>query len=429
MKKIKKIGSMVMAAVLMCSTLIIGGCSSDDSDNNKSNIDANGDVEYKVSAKDALGNPYTSGVIAKFIQNGEQIGMQVCDENGVATKKLKAGEYDVELSFTDGDERYYYKKDGLKVTADNNELSVTVAHAVDTEKVANLVVETNEYAAYSLESGCTYVELISGNRNYFLFTPTQAGTYKFSVAEGSNAQIGYYGAPHYVQSVSVAEVKDNAFTVSIKASMIGTGDTGTTVIVIGVDATDADTKNCVIAVERIGEPEHDVSDEPWTEYKTSTVLSKYTLPTGVTLEKFDIKASSDKYNLVFNESDGFYHLNEKDGPLVLVYLSKDTDYVSSYKTITEKTGVNKYFYDEDGKFIKKENYTNCLVEYLGYVDETNGVYPLTEDLKYIITNAGGYSGWYDAESNRFLFKDGNGVNDKTINTDIAWLFMCCYISE
>lgn len=427
MKRIKKIGAVIMAAVLMCSTMIIGGCSSDSDTDNK--IDANGEVEYKVSAKDALGNAYTSGVIAKFLQNGEQVAMQVCDENGVAAKKLKAGEYDVELSFTDGDDSYHYNKEGLKVSTEKNELEVTVAYAVNEENKSTLFVDTKEFDAYAIGTGCTYVELSTEDRNYFLYTPTQAGTYEISVAEGSNVQIGYYGAPHYVQSNSAAEVENNAFTVSVRASMIGTGDTGTTVLVIGVDATDSSAKNCVIAVERIGDPEYSVSDEPWTEYETTSVLSKYTLPAGAKLSKFDITAASDTYKLVYNETDGFYHLNSADGPLVLVYLTKDTEYVSCYKTILENTGVNKYFYDEDGEFEKRENYTNCLLEYIEYADETNGVYPLTEDLKYIIQQGGDYANWWDIDSQGYLFKDTAGNNDATVNADIAWLFMCCYISE
>lgn len=428
MKKIKKIGALFMAAALMCSTMILGGCSSSDS-NEDSKVDANGEVEYKVTAKDAIGNVYTSGVIAKFSQNGEQVAMQVCDENGVAAKKLKAGDYDVELSFTAGDDAYHYNKEGLKVTAEKNELEVIVAYAVDKEVSRDLYVDTKEFEAYSVGDGCTYVDLSTEDRNYFLYTPTQAGTYEISIADDSNVEIGYYGAPHYVQSISAAEVTDNAFTVSVSASMIGTGDTGTTVLVIGIDAADADTKNCVLAVERIGDAEHTIADEPWTVYETTATLSKYSLPAGASLAKFDIKAASDAYNLVYNETDGYYHLDSADGPLVLVYLTKDNEYVSCYKTILENTGVNKYFYDENGEFVKKESYTDCLLEYIEYVDETNGVYPLTEDLKYIIQQAGEHSGWYNADGNGYLFKDSNGVNDKTVNSDIAWLFMCCYISD
>ena len=61
------------------------------------------------------------------------------------------------------------------------------------------------------------------------------------------------------------------------------------------------------------------------------------------------------------------------------------------------------------------------------MDENEGVYPLTKDLKYIIQQRGEYVGWWDIESNGYIFKDADGNNLADINADIAWLMMCCYI--
>lgn len=426
MRKIKRVVTIFVAAALMCSAMIIGGCSKEKGKD--SNVDADGNVEYKVSAKDALGNPYTSGVIAKFFQNGNQVAMQVCDETGVATKKLKAGDYDVELSFTDGDEGYYYNKEGLKVTSKDNELEVLVAYTTLNATEKQVYFEQKDFPSYSVTEGCTYVELDTEYRNFFLFTPTTSGTYEFSVQDGSNVDIGYYGAPHYIQSMSAAEVKDNKFTVSVSASMIGTGNTGTTVIVIGVDSKEG-TKNCVLGIKRIGEAEHTLADEPWTIYEKTSDLSKYVLPTGATIGEFDITASTDAYKLVYNETDGFYHLDTENGPVVLVRLAKDPKYVACFKTILDNTGVNKYFYDENGEFVKKESYSECLLEYIEYADEEEGLYPLTEDLKYIIQQKGEYAGWFDANSNNYIFTDQDGNKVVGVNPEISWLFMCCYINN
>ena len=425
MRKLKRISTIIMVAALMCSAVFIGGCGKEKE--KESNVDKDGNVEYKVTAKDALGKTYTSGVIVKFLQDGNQVAMQVCDETGVATKKLKAGDYDVELSFTDGDDSYYYEKEGLKVTTEKNELDVIVAYTTVNSTDRQVYFDQKDFKAYSVEEGCTYVELDTEYRNFYLFTPTVAGTYEISVQDGSNVTLGYYGAPHYIQSMSAAEVKDNKFTVSISASMIGKGDTGTTVIVIGVDSVEG-TKNCVLGVERIGDPQHTIEDEPWTVYKKTVDLSKYTLPAGATIAEFDITAASDAYKLVLSEKDGFYHLDSEDGPLVLVRLAVDPKYVACFKTILDKTGVNKYFYDENGEFVKKENYGECLLEYIECADEDNGVYPLTEDLKYIIQNKGGYAGWFDADNSSYIFKDEAGNKVVGVNADISWLFMCGYIN-
>lgn len=69
------------------------------------------------------------------------------------------------------------------------------------------------------------------------------------------------------------------------------------------------------------------------------------------------------------------------------------------------------------------------MKYIEYVDEDEGVYPLTEDLKYIIQSRGEYVGWWDIDSNGYIFKDLNGNKIKDINPDIAWLMMCCYIEK
>ena len=413
-KRIKK--ALVMSLLAGCITMF-AACGKDKAKEESKT------VTYKVSVEDALGNKYTSGVIAKFIQGSEQVAMQVCDANGVATKELDRGDYNVEISFTSGDEGYSYNKEGLKVTADKPELTVVVAYS-QADEATSLFVDTKEYEAYTINSGCTDVKLVEG-RNYFLFKPSEAGTYEISVPDGKVEAIGYYGAPHYVQSQSAAEVKDNKFKVSVSADMIGADETGTTVIVIGVDKGDSD--NCVLGVQRIGDPEYTIADEPWTVYEKTVELKTYTLPEGAKLGEFDLTA--DSYEVVLNEKDGFYHLNSADGPLVLVRLAKDSKYLASFKTILENSGVVKYFYDEDGNFVKKENYTDCLLEYIEYVDEKSGTYPLTEDLKYIITQRGDHEGWWNADGQTYLFVDEEGFKLQNINSEIAWLFMCCYIEE
>ncbi len=383
-----------------------------------------GEKTYKVTVKDALGNPYTSGVVVNFMQNGEKVGMQACDENGLATKKLPKGEYTVSLSFTDSEIEYYYDE-STKVTASENEIDLILAYK--TSEPITLYVGSNELEAYNVSVGCTYVELTNENRNYFLFTPKEAGNYEFSIIGDAKTEIGYYGAPHFVQSNNVAEVVNNKFTVSVSASMIGTGESGTSTYVIGVDVLDADSKNCILAINRLGDAIKTLADEPWTIYKKTVELSEYTLPAGKEIKEFDLTASTDTYKFVFNKNDGFYHLNSENGPLVLVRLAEDCDYIACFQTMLDRSGVTKYFFDENDEFVKKESYSECLLEYIEYVDEAEGVYPLTEDLKYIIQQRGGYVGWWDIESSGYIFKDAAGNNDATINAEIAWLLMCCYI--
>lgn len=419
MNKIKK-NCVWFLAMLLCVSMLLCACGGQTSEEGVSSDEAN----YQVTVVDALGNPYT-GVIVRFMQNGAQAAMQVADENGVASKVMAKGDYTVELMFTDSDVDFTYDQSDLTLTADKTQLQVELAYATSGE-ATTLYVQSVEHQAYRVNAGCTQVALTAGERNYFLFAPTVAGTYQFSTV-GDVESIGYYGAPHFVQSETAAEVVDGAFTLSISAGMIGTGNSGTTVLVIGIDAGEADS--CILAVERIGDPAWSVSDEPWTVYQTTAELAAYTLPAGAKVQEFDLTASTDTYNLVLNEADGFYHLDSADGPLVLCRLGKDGKYLDSFKTILDHSGVTRYFYDDEGNFLRKESYNECLMEYFDYMDEDNGVYPLTEDLKYIIQMRGEQSSWWDPEGGMYLFVDENGNEIPGINTEIAWLFMCCYIAN
>lgn len=409
MKNMKRICALALAAILCMS--ILSACG--------------GDPTYKVTVVDALGNP-VAGVVVKFMQDGTQAGMQVVNENGVAEKALPKGDYTVELQFTKSDIVYKYDSSNLNLSGSKTELRIELNKGLG-EDSQQLFVSGEEYAAYYVTAGTTEIPLNADGRSYYLFAPEESGTYEFSLV-GSDAAIGYYGAPHFVQDMSAAEVVDNKFTVSIRPDMIGTGDTGTTVLVIGVDAGEG---NAALGIQRIGDHEWSVSDEPWVVYEPKTPPTNYTLPAGSTLAEFDLTAATDTYKLVA-DSSGFYHLDSENGPLVLVRLGKNATvkYLDPYETVLEHTGVCRYFYKDAEKkeFDHRENYANCLLTYIGCVDTETGLYPLTEDLRYIIQNSGEHQGWWDPDGN-YIFRDEGGNAVPGINNEIAWLFMCCYIAQ
>lgn len=417
-----------LLSLLLCMAMLFAACGGEAG---SENTVPSGEAAYRVSVVDPNGAPST-GVIVKFLQNGQQVAMQTLNDQGIAEKTLKRGDYTLELMFTDSQATYHYDQSALQLTAEKTELTVTLSLGTSGEG-RSLVVQEQEHTAYDVTVGDTYVKLTPGGRSYFLFTPQQAGMYQFSCREADTV-IGYYGAPHYVHDVSAAEVVDNTFTVSVRADMIGTGNTGTAVLVIGLDSETA--TNAILSIARIGDPEHTVEDEPWMVYQPTASLEAYKLPAGAVLKDFDLTADS-AYTLVHNAEDGFYHLNTADGPLVLVRLgekSGGSKYLDSFETIISKSGVVKYFYDADGNFQKKESYTECLMQYIGYEDQStmkkhagcmdpdSGMYPLTEDLKYIIQQRGEYAGWFEETNAMYLF--GALPN---MNPENAWLFMCCYL--
>ncbi len=407
MKILKKL---IIVAALMCSAMLLVAC-------------GGGETEYKVTVKDALGNTYGKDTIVEFYDGDEKVGMQICDENGVATKSLAKGTYTIKVTSTEKDVVYYFEE--TQVTESKTEIEIIISNKLGEEPEV-LFVGGEETDAYYVNAGCTNVELAKGERSYFLFAPSKAGTYEFSVDCESETEIGYYGAPHFVQDNSAAEVVDGKFTVSISESMIGTGNTGTTVMVIGVDS-DADT-NAVLCINRTGDPQKTIADEEWTIYEKTVELSKYTLPAGKSLVDFDVTSAAG-YTVVLNKEDGYYHLNNENGPLVVVYLAEDptVPYLPCFKTILERSGISEYKFDDNGDFVAKISYSECLLEYIEFADDTTGVYPLTEDLKTIIQARGEYVGWWDSTKADFVFKDSAGNPIQGLNTEIAWLFMCAYV--
>lgn len=407
----KKLRMLFIVAALLCSAMILGACGN------------SGEAEYKVTVKDVLGNTYGKEVIVEFYKDGEKVAMQVCDENGIVVKSLAKDTYEVKLRFTDNNKALCYEE-GLLVTSKETELEVLISNQL-TEEPTVLYADGEETEAYNVSAGCTRAEL-SDERNYFLFAPIVSGTYEISIVCDGEAEIGYYGAPHFVQTDNVGNMVDGKIHISISDSMIGTNGTGTTIMVLGVDVT-GDVKEGILCINRIGDPEKTIEDLPWTIYETTSDLSDYKLPDGATLVDFDVTASD--YKVVYNEEDGFYHLNDANGPLIVVYLSKDPQipYLPCFKNILDRSGISEYIMNEDDEVIEKISYSECLLEYIDCADKASGVYPLTEDLKHIIQARGNYVGWWDSTKPDFVFVDLNGNPIPDLNTEIAWLFMCAYV--
>lgn len=415
----KKVKALLLAALMLLSVAVLAACGGNPGGEGTGTTggELSKEAAYKVSVVDAAGNPFTSGIVVKFMQGGSQAAMQLVGENGVAEKTLTRGDYTVELQFTDTSVQYVYDTAAMNLTAEKTELQVVLTQNLG-EEFQSLSVGD----AYYVSQGCTNIPLSAEGRSYYIFVPKAVGKYEVSLI-GSDTPIGYYGGSiHYIWDHSAVDVVDNKFSVNVKESQLGGA-----VIIIGVDAGEG---NAILSVQNIGDPDWSVEDEPWTEYHAKSAIAPYTLPAGAKLNKFDLTASADTYKLVLNETDGFYHLNTADGPLVVAVIgntSAETEYVPPFETILEKQGLRRYFFDENGDFVKKEEYSNCVLKYIENVDEASGTYPLTEDLMYIIQQQGAQAGWYDENSAGYLFLDQDGNKIIGINKEISWLFMCRYL--
>lgn len=453
MFEMKRFRALLLAVLMVCAVLAMSACGDPEAptepqttgttestgapETEPSETEPAGDVNYKITLTDGVGRPYTEKVKVRFAQAGAQVAMAIVNADGVAEKTLPRGDYDIQIESFSSDVSFYYDAAAAKVTADAPELQIVLAQeTVDAEgspivSVEDIFAGGKDTVAWNISSGSSHVKLAEGERSYFLFVPTEAGTYEFSVA-GDAATIGIYGAStHFIQDSSTHEVVDNKITLSVQPSMIGSGATGTTVYVIGLDGAEGIT-DAVLNVIRMGDPEWSFAEEPWSIYEPKQEIVPYTLPEGITLKPFNLTAATEDCQLVFNEVDGCYHLGTADGPRVFVQLGSSMQGISMMGMVGEiiiQNGVPmqtgsapfRYSYNNGQADFFKEDYTDAMRQYVTNRDKASGVYPLNEDLYYMLPLGIEQMGWCRPDTANYLFAGQEGINH-----DIAWMFLLVY---
>ena len=364
-------------------------------------------MDYTVTLQDGNGAPM-GGLTVLFYNGDKQVAKQVGDKKGVSKVTLDRGTYTVKVEGT----KFFYDEKAAVVSVNKSAVTLTLAAEIDTSKTLKIndpLIDKIIKVPY-LSEGAAYVPLVAGERNYFLFEPTRDGTYRFS-SSNTYAKIGYYGGSDFVMSFNLAAdtTSGNAFNISVNETQIGN------VFVIGIDAA----TNCdaaVLQVTRIGDPAWSIEDEPTVDYTGNGAPKPVTAPSGLT--NLDI-FSSTGHELVYNEKDGYYHLDSSTGPVV--YVQMDNQYASIQGLLTEFGNMTAYLYNADGTFKSKEQYALLMQQYVNNMDKTQKVYPLTRDLKYMLDNYGNSQNWWNEGEPGYLFEEVEGVNPAN-----AWMFLYCY---
>jgi len=365
-------------------------------------------ITYSVTVKKPDGSA-VSGVAVVFEKNGVSAAVQTTGSDGIATTSLEKGSYIAKLAFASGI-NLNYDRSSTKLSENKSSITVTVA-----EPVSDETTELYLGMAHHLSLGGNYCKLDQTEETtYFVFAPEKSGVYSFTTSY-SNTKISYWGAnTNFIfDQTSSTDYKNNLFTLNVKEGNLGA------VYIIGVTGeTDA-----VVIVNRTGNAVLGIEDLPWTVYKAQKTPTPFSLGTAkFTASYFDVTGKTDDYKLVYNSADGLYHLGDKNGKVVYVMLGESAPYLSFAKLV-ETTGLKKYFYDTKGNFVKKEDYTECMMAFAANMDEKTGLYPLTDDLMYIIKQSGDFAGWWDKNSAGYLFSSLTNVN-----TDIAWMFALCTVT-
>ena len=385
---------------------------------------------YSVTVADYFGNGIKD-VIVKIMQNGDSVAMKVTGEDGKVFFKIEDGEYGVELDFPSETTRASYEFDtsALKLTPDAPALTVTLYNVYsETEGVQGYSHERNATIprdAYKISEGAYRLQdLNTADRTYFLFRPTRSGIYHIRVISDARFEFGYYGGNLNGSKDSLLPVENKMLELEIRSAYIGDSEATTTPYLIGVMPKSESVTDCLLVVERVGEPAFSPVDVEWRTVLPGVEDLKRINYLNWTFSGFtsvDIKANP--VSVIFNEVDGFYHFGTADGPIVYIRLNTASGYLGDGGTIygaAEMSQFGAHFYDEEGNFLYKETYNQLIFDYTAICDPVNGACPLTKQLVYVMETMGAWKGWFNSQSGNYLF--GNVA----VNPDMMPFFACGY---
>lgn len=379
-------------------TVVLGQGGGSGEDENK--------ITYTVKVVDYSGNAQ-SGIMVQILKDGTPVAVKTTDVSGQITADLAVGDYTVALAVSG----MYYEQSDAVLSSGRPYVVLRVTDVTGGEPVDEWFGPT-----YTVGEGGTYVQMQSNVVTYFAFTPEREGLYRIT-ASHPDAIISYWGSINFpIQQEINGGVPTNTFEVNVKESNLGA------TYAIGVTGV----SECILEIERIGPAELDNTDVPWEVYEGNPPTAVYSAGSGKTFTYVDLTGKTSDFKPVLG-SDGYYHLNSASGKLLYVNLGPNAPYISMYNMLGFTgfggTRFGQYFYDADGNLLKKEDYTDCMSTYVECIDPQYGVYPLTEDLIYMLKNGGENQHWWDsADENNFLFAE---LGD-SFNEELGWMFAVCY---
>ncbi len=357
-----------------------------------------------------------ASVVFSSVEDGAVKAMVSTNSKGKAVANLLKGDYKVQVVGNFIENENYLSEGSPSVT-------VPVVAKRGDEKIS--IYDT--YDTYKINLGSTYVENMQvGDEiyNYFFFSPTKDGFYRIS-SVNPDAVISYWGASEQIiWNHTDMDYTGNSFTIEVRPENIPKDESNRLVFIFALSGA----SDSVITVERTGDVY--VSDEEAAEW----IVYEGTGHKPKNITNAPALANTEYVDLTGNAaavlgSDGYYHLNKANGPLLYVNLAAGGRYQVNFYSMmgfeqAGGTGFKATFYEGE-EFIKKEDYTELMKKYTecAYANGSGtGLYPLTADLMYMLKEGGRYKGWWD-ESREYDYIFGEVPN---LNKDIAWMFLCCY---
>ena len=373
--------------------------------------------DYVVTIVDTLGQPMDN-IVVKFTTPDGEVKTRVTEQGIASLKNVAEGEYKVNLDL--GVSSAIVETTDYTLTKDLTEI-VIIARDADNSLDIYGDIADGSYGSVIMV-GEYNISCNADEPLYYVFNARQTGVYKVSISSDSDATVGYYGMPMFVQANHCGDGPYDGKSFEVIIQDI------TTPYVFGIkSASNASVK---LVIERTGAAPFDPNFAPWINIGAPDNLTPCDTA-GKELEDIDIADSDLEVSL---GDDGYYYTN--DGRLVYIRITSVTGY-GRYESQTFipvlngslallAGGVNEdigitiggYVYDDDGNFVNKYCFNDLIIAYMDMVDETYGVVPMTEDLANCIKIHGTSNGWYNSESNGYIFE---GI---LVEPELSWLFLC-----
>ena len=242
----------------------------------------------------------------------------------------------------------------------------------------------------------------------FTFEPTEIGTYTLT-SEDSVMGIVSTNGMWVTTTPSEETVASN--TLTWECSSVGQS------IMIAVLA-DTNVANVKVVREDLV-----INEIPQTVYAASAEAYVFTGDASA-IEYVDVQGATTDVAVLGD--DGFYHLNDKTGPVLLVNLD---DSVFTFVTAETfgKLAVSNY---ENGELVSTTAYGEYVEACLANADSVTHpdfgdllLYPLTEGLMEVYKTYGAQQGWYNTDMGGYVIAQFNNK----YNADDIWMFACMYV--
>lgn len=383
-------------------------------------------ILYSFEVKATEGTDlFAAGLKIAVYKNGEKLTSMGVDNSGKRTKTLPADEYEVRLENANGETLYSTK------TTKNADEAVELYYAFTPNAGAG-----EEYNHYQVAQGYYSAPLTQEGETYFSFKPTEAGTYRISSFGEADVLFRLYEGSDSFLNPTPADFADDksennlnfVYNFQVTPAEITNADGSfnndfRTIFSVGYsDKAEMRTATaCIIAIEYVSD---DYDTDPLVQTVVLTKADPVLYNENDEVVPFGAQSGTltpVPYNatFVYNETDRYYHLENENGPLVVMPFTVtperlldqpfnkigNPDPNDPSDNATPATLHLTFVNPETGEKTVKE-YNKLINEIYPSAVNADGVYPLTQEM---------YEFVY-----QFVMVAQNDINVENIPAELRW---------